>query len=384
MPDFDIHLFLRDYWQKKPLLIRNPWAEWHNPLDPDELAGLACEAGIESRLIESRDGRLTLSHGPFAEDRFGDLGKTPWTLLVQAVDHHVPDVAALIAPFRFVPDWRIDDVMVSYATDGGGVGAHFDQYDVFLVQGLGQRRWRVGPVYDDDSPLLPHEDLRLLAGFEATDEWVLEPGDILYVPPGFGHDGVAVGDDCMTYSIGFRAPSRSDLIAGWCDHLIDTLTQDDRFADPDLRTQDNPGEILPTALDRLHAMVMEGLSDRAAFARWFGEYSSMRKYPEADWRPEEPVATDDLVAAIEDGVPLARNPASRFSFIRQDTGAITLFVDGQSFDCTGESAALAEALCAEAMIELDPALTESPDARRLIAALIDQGSIAFDDEEEED
>lgn len=384
MPDFDIDLFLRDYWQKKPLLIRNPWAEWHNPLDPDELAGLACEAGIESRLIESRDGRLTLAHGPFAEDRFGDLGKAPWTLLVQAVDHHAPDVAALIAPFRFVPDWRIDDVMVSYATDGGGVGAHFDQYDVFLMQGLGQRRWRVGPVYDDDSPLLPHEDLRLLAGFEATDEWVLEPGDILYVPPGFGHDGVAVGDDCMTYSIGFRAPSRSDLIAGWCDHLIDSLTQDDRFADPDLRTQDNPGEILPAALDRLHAMVMEGLSDRAAFARWFGEYSSMRKYPEADWRPEEPVETDDLVAAIEDGVPLARNPASRFSFIRQDTGAITLFVDGQSFDCTGETAILAEALCAEAMIELDPALTESPDARSLISALIDQGSIAFDDEEEED
>lgn len=384
MPDFDIDLFLRDYWQKKPLLIRNPWAEWHNPLDPDELAGLACEAGIESRLIESRDGRLALSHGPFAEDRFGELGKAPWTLLVQAVDHHVPDVAALIAPFRFVPDWRIDDVMVSYATDGGGVGAHFDQYDVFLVQGLGQRRWRVGPVYNDNSPLLPHEDLRLLAGFEATDEWVLEPGDILYVPPGFGHDGVAVGDDCMTYSIGFRAPSRSDLITGWCDHLIDSLTQDDRFADPDLQTQDNPGEILPAALDQLHAMVMEGLSDRAAFARWFGEYSSMRKYPEADWRPEEPVETDDLVAAIEDGVPLSRNPASRFSFIRQDTGAITLFVDGQSFDCTGESAALAEALCAEAMIELDPALTESPDARRLIAALIDQGSIAFDDEEEED
>jgi 50S ribosomal protein L16 3-hydroxylase len=384
MPAFDIETFLRDYWQKKPLLIRNPWEAWANPLDPDELAGLACEAGIESRLIESRDGKLLLSHGPFAEDRFEELGQAPWTLLVQAVDHHAPDVAALIAPFRFVPDWRIDDVMVSYATDGGGVGAHFDQYDVFLVQGLGQRRWRVGPIYDDDSPLLSHEDLRLLAGFEATDEWVLGPGDILYVPPGFGHDGVAVGDDCMTYSIGFRAPSRSDLIAGWCDHLIDSLTQDDRYADPDLQTQDNPGEILPAAINRLHAMVMEGLSDRAAFARWFGEHSSMRKYAEADWRPEEPIEKDDLIERIEDGVPLIRNPAGRFSFIRQDAGAVTLFVDGQSFDCSGTSAALAETLCAQQDVEIDPALLDSPAALTLIAALIDQGSIAFDDEAEED
>ena len=140
---FDIDLFLRDYWQKRPLLIRSPWSAWRNPLEPDDRAGLSCEEGIDSRLITRRTDRLAMESGPLPEDRFTELDGA-WTLLVQAVDHHVPDVAAMIQPFRFIPDWRIDDVMVSYATDGGGVGPHFDQYDVFLVQGLGRRRWRVG------------------------------------------------------------------------------------------------------------------------------------------------------------------------------------------------------------------------------------------------
>ena len=203
--NFDIDSFLRDNWQKKPLLIRNPWADWKNPIEPDDLAGLACEPTVESRLIVQKRKDWSVEPGPIPETRFGKLGKAPWTLLVQAVDHHVPDVAALIAPFRFIPDWRIDDVMVSYASDGGGVGPHFDQYDVFLVQGLGTRRWQVGALCDDSTELLPHDDLRLLANFEATDEWLLEPGDMLYVPPRFAHNGVAVGDDCMTYSVGFRA-----------------------------------------------------------------------------------------------------------------------------------------------------------------------------------
>src|SRR6218665_1377303 len=200
--NFDSAAFLRDFWQKRPVLIRNPWRDWANPLAPDELAGLACEPGIESRLIEQSGDNWSLDNGPFAEARFARLGGKPWTLLVQAVDHHVPDVAALIQPFRFIPDWRIDDVMVSYASDRGGVGPHFDQYDVFLVQGLGKRRWRLGVRCDQSTPLVPNIGLRLLAGFEATEEWGLEPGDILYVPPGFAHEGVAIGDDCMTYSIG--------------------------------------------------------------------------------------------------------------------------------------------------------------------------------------
>ena len=270
--DFDAAAFLRDHWQKAPLLIRGAFPDWSNPLTPDDLAALSGDDALESRIVVQGKKRLKVRHGPIAEKRFAKLGKHPWTLLVQTVDRHVPEVAALRSAFRFIPDWRIDDVMVSYASDGGGVGPHFDQYDVFLIQGLGQRRWRVGGPCDANTPLLPHDDLRLLAQFEATEEWLLDPGDMLYLPPRMAHEGVAVGDDCMTYSIGFRAPSRSELIAHWCDHILAELDDDDRYADPDLALQDDPGVIAPEAIDRLHGMVIEKLGDRVAFARWFEGY----------------------------------------------------------------------------------------------------------------
>ena len=375
---FDIDGFLRDSWQQQPLLIRNPWALWENPLDPDELAGLACEEGVEARLISQTPDALMAEHGPFPQARFSQLGKAPWTLLVQAVDHYVPQVAALLDPFRFVPNWRIDDVMVSYATDGGGVGPHFDQYDVFLIQGLGQRRWQIGALCDETTVLLPHDDLRLLAHFEATGEWILGPGDILYVPPRFAHNGVAVGDDCMTYSVGFRAPSRSELIGNWCDDLLAELDDDDRYADQALTAQANPGEISAEALARLHAMVTEKLADRAAFARWFGKYNSTPKYPDMEWQPDEPIAAPELRQYLADGAVLIRNPASRFSFIRRTAGAVLLFVDGECLECAGEVGGLAELLCAADRIEVDPQLMNSQAAMELAARLFNQGSVAFE------
>jgi 50S ribosomal protein L16 3-hydroxylase len=376
---FDSAAFLRDHWQKTPLLIRNPWEDWRNPLEPDELAGLACEEGVESRLVTATDDRWAVEHGPVSEKRFGKLGRKPWSLLVQAVDHHVPEVAALIEPFRFVPNWRIDDVMVSYATDGGGVGPHFDQYDVFLVQGLGRRRWRIGGLCDADTELLPHDDLRLLARFEPEAEWILEPGDILYVPPRFAHDGVALGDDCMTYSVGFRAPARSELIAHWCDALLADLADDDRYADPGLAEQANSGEITAEALASLHAMVAERLLDREAFTRWFGQYSSTPKYPEVDWRPETPIGVDSLRAKLAVRTALNRNPASRFSFIRQDGDAVLLFVDGRCYGCAAETSGFAEQICAADRIVLEPEVSDPVLA--LIAELIGEGGIALDDED---
>ncbi|MEP6786381.1 MAG: cupin domain-containing protein [Sphingomonadales bacterium] len=380
--DFDVDGFLRNYWQQRPLLIRNPWAKWRNPLEPDELAGLACEEGVEARLIEQKRKGWKVAHGPFPESRFGKLGKTPWTLLVQAVDHVVPDVAALIDPFRFIPNWRIDDVMVSYASDGGGVGPHFDQYDVFLIQGLGRRRWQIGKHCDATTELLPHDDLRLLASFEATDEWVLEPGDILYVPPGIAHNGVAVGDDCMTYSVGFRAPSRSELIAHWCDHLLATLEEDDRYTDPGLMVQRNPGEISPDALDRLHRMVSEKMLDRVAFAGWYGQYSSTPKYPDQIWEPDAPVTIESIRARIIVGTGLMRNPASRFSFVRQSADAVILFVDGESFECTGLSATFAEMVSGQNPVVVGSEIVSSDDAMSLLAKLIDQGSVKLDLDDE--
>jgi 50S ribosomal protein L16 3-hydroxylase len=381
LDNFDIDAFLRDHWQKKPLLIRNALPGWANPLEPDELAGLACEDEVESRLVVAEPGGLKLHHGPFAEDRFAALGARPWTLLVQAVDHYVPDVAALLAPFRFVPGWRIDDVMVSYASDGGGVGAHFDRYDVFLVQGLGQRRWRIGAACDDTTPLRPDTDLCLLADFEPVAEWVLNPGDILYLPPGVAHDGVAVGDDCMTYSVGFRAPSRSELLGGFVEHLLADLAEDDRYADPDLVRQDNPGEITAQAVAGLHGLVTQAASDAAAFARWFGEYSTRPKNPEIDWRPEHAPEAGDVQAHIAAGTALCRNPASRFAFVREQGGSLVLFVDGVASECDGAAATFAERVCAEDRLLLAPDDVAAGPVLALLLDLLAQGSVAFDEDD---
>ena len=374
--NLDTTTFLRDYWQQKPLLIKNPWPIWKNPIAPDELAGLACEELVESRLIMRAGNSWNLEQGPFPAKRFGALGKEACTLLVQAVDHHVPEVAALIEPFRFIPNWRIDDVMVSFASDGGGVGPHFDHYDVFLVQGLGKRRWQVGGMCDENSKLLPNDDLRLLANFQATDEWLLEPGDMLYVPPGISHNGVAVGDDCMTYSIGFRAPSRSELIGYWADDLLADMPDDDRYGDAGLQPQDNPGEISPQAIDRLHAMITEKLADREAFVRWFGQYNSTPKYPDVDWRPEVPIEVEQLRKALTSGIRLRRNPASRFSFVRENENWVILFVDGQSFHCNDETISFAKDICARDTVTIDQDSIQSDAAMRLIVALYNQGSLA--------
>lgn len=378
--DFDAQRFLGDVWQKQPLLIRNPWQTWTNPLEPDELAGLACDAGVESRLIRKvAPDRWELEQGPLPPTRFDELEDATWTLLVQAVDHHIPAVADLLDPFRFIPNWRIDDVMVSYAVDGGGVGPHFDHYDVFLVQGLGRRRWRIGRRCDDTTPLLPHDDLRLLADFEPVSEWVLEPGDILYVPPGFAHDGVAVGDDCMTYSIGFRAPSRSELVSAWTDHVLDTLDEDDRYADPDLPRQSNPGEISLAALARLHDMTTEALSDPERFALWFGEFTTAPKYDQLDWAPDEPASAEHLVVRTASGALLERNPASRLSFVRQRPGIVILFVDGVSHRCSGAAAEFAEQLCASTRLTVDAQLVACPSGSALILDLLNRGSVGFVD-----
>ena len=377
LTDFDPDSFLADYWQKKPLFIKNPWTDWTNPLEPDELAGLSLEDGVESRLVIGASGQLKVENGPLPENRFSSLGDRDWTLLAQAVDHYVPAVAALIEAFRFIPNWRIDDIMVSYAADGGGVGPHFDQYDVFLIQGLGKRRWQIGGDCDDQSKLQPHEDLRLLAEFEAQEEWICEPGDILYIPPGIAHNGVAIGKDCMTYSVGFRAPSQAELIGYWIDDLLAEMPEDSRYADPDLSRQANPGEISGSAIQRLHAMITQKISDRTAFAKWFGEYSSTPKYPDMDWRPEEPETLDSFSAILASGARLERNPASRFSFIRNSKDHLSLFVDGECFECQDQSITFAETVCAHSEFGVAPAMVSSESALELIYNLYDRGSLTI-------
>jgi 50S ribosomal protein L16 3-hydroxylase len=208
---------------------------------------------------------------------------------------------------------------------------------------------------------------------------ILEPGDMLYVPPRVAHRGIAVGDDCMTYSVGFRAPSRAELIEGWADDMAAELTDCDRYDDPQLAQQDNPGEISAAAIARLQGMIAETLHDPRRFARWFGQYNTAPKNPEIDWRPDEPATADDIRAWLAAGTPMVRNPASRFSFIREAASSVLLFADGQCFACTDDAAEFAQRVCAQAQLAVAPDVSEA--TLELIAALFNEGSVGFDFED---
>ncbi len=381
LQNFDSASFLREYWQKRPLFIKNSWREWSNPLAPEELAGLACEEGVEARLIsenvQGQASHWSMQHGPFDETIFPQLGNERWTLLVQAVDQYIPQVHALIGPFRFIPDWRIDDVMVSFAADKGGVGPHFDNYDVFLIQGAGKRKWQVGAVCDNDTALKPHDDLRQLAEFQPADEWICEAGDILYIPPGVSHNGVAIGDDCMTYSIGFRAPSRSDLLTHFCDFLLDNMEDDVRYPDPDLNQQSNAGEIDSAAIEKLHMMITESLSDRDRFAQWFGRYSTEPKYGDLPQADDTAISPKKIAQYITNKTVFSRNISSRFSYVEHMDGIVSLFVDGHCIKCNGKEAVLAKQICREHNNAFEEKLANSQASLELLAKLVCLGSLVL-------
>ena len=260
--------FMRRHWQRRPLLARAALPGFVPPIDPARLFALAARDDVESRLVVSRDGRRALSHGPF--DRLPGRRRPDWTLLVQGTDLHDDAMHALMCRFRFVPDARVDDLMVSFATDGGGVGPHVDRYDVFLLQAHGRRRWRIAPPGDET--LVPDVPLKLLARFEPTQEWVLEPGDLLYLPPGWGHDGIAVGE-CMTFSVGFRAPSRHEFLAAFLAAAADAPGgPDPRFGDRGRRAASRPGHLPDDLVSRLAGWATDWRAVRGAAERFVGEW----------------------------------------------------------------------------------------------------------------
>ena len=200
-------LFLSEYWQRQPMLVRGAFVDIENIIEPEELAGFSLDDTVESRIILERSPvDWELRHGPFNQKTFKNLPKTHWTLLVQALDHQVPAISDLLEAFNFIPNWRIDDVMASFAPKGGSVGPHYDFYDVFLIQAHGQRRWQVGQTCTEETAIVPNLPVRILQEFQPEQEWVLNPGDMLYLPPGIAHYGVAE-NECITLSVGFRAPS---------------------------------------------------------------------------------------------------------------------------------------------------------------------------------
>jgi len=351
--EISLEVFLDQYWQKKPLLIRNALPDIMSPVSPDELAGLACESNIESRLIINDQDNWQVKHGPLEETVFENLPKTNWTLLVQAVDHHVPGAAELLARFDFIPRWRIDDLMVSYAPKGGGVGPHFDNYDVFLVQTLGQRLWQVGGHNNDNSSLIEDLPVKILQHFEAEYSWILNPGDILYLPPGVGHNGIAQSNDCMTCSIGFYTPSHSEVLREYCDFVASQLSESERYQDPDLLPQDNTGEISNTALEIIHSIITQHLYDTDTLKHWFGRYITTPKYQQLNDLENSPsedmYSLSELEHLLSANACLHRNESSRFAY-QANQLQHNLFVDGKLIQTDAHDNELIELLCKQSTI----------------------------------
>jgi 50S ribosomal protein L16 3-hydroxylase len=269
-----VNEFLRDYWQKKPLLIRQAFPAFGGLLDPQQLIALACTDDVQARLVTQRRGKFELVQAPFEAEDLDKLGKIKWTVLVQGVNHYLPEAAALLKHFSFIPHARLDDLMVSYAPKGGGVGPHFDSYDVFLLQGHGHRRWQISTQADRN--LIEGAPLRILRDFRVEQEWVLEPGDMLYLPSHCAHNGIAE-DDCMTYSIGFRTPAYQELAEQFLVYLQDRIEVDGMYADPDLKTQKHPSEISAAMLRQTEQAIKQVRWDKQDIANFIGCYLSEPK-----------------------------------------------------------------------------------------------------------
>lgn len=340
--------FLAEYWQKKPLLIKNAIPDFQGLLTPDELAGLACEEEVQSRIVEQIQGSWHVSHGPFTEADFSRLPEQPspehrWTLLVQSVNHFIPEANDLLQQFNFIPHARLDDLMVSYAPDGGGVGPHFDSYDVFLLQGQGQRLWRISA--QTDLTLVENAPLRILKNFDTSQEWLLSAGDMLYLPPHLAHWGIAVSDgdeDCMTYSIGFRAPKHKELATEFLAYLQDKLQQDenampDIYQDADLTLQAHAAEISSSMINKVANTLNQIQWSEGMVADFLGRYLSEPK-PDVLFEPNRKVSLAQFHKKIlQHGIRLDLKSQMLFC-------AETFYLNGEAFIATAPQVALMQQL----------------------------------------
>ncbi len=395
--------FLREHWQKEPLLVRGAFPRFRDPITPDELAGLACEDGVESRIVESHGsgaGRVSgasrgssasrassarrgvrpweVTWGPHEESRFASLPDHDWTLLVQEVNRWVPEAALLLDRFAFVPNVRVDDVMVSFAAPGGSVGPHVDSYDVFLVQGQGQRRWRYHTTPTRDTRLVPDLDLRVLASFRADADEVLEPGDMLYLPPGFAHHGVAV-TPCLTYSIGFRSPSAGEAWASFAASAREDAGAARLLEDPPLSPRAHPGSIPPALLARVRAMVRSIDTSDDAVDRWFASFATRLKPGHAIEPPRRALDEATVRARLARGDVVARSEEGRWAFLSRPRGALLLYVGGEEIAVPAAAAGVARTLSAARRFDGRLLARESKDraSRALLLRLFASGALRF-------
>lgn len=336
--------FLRDYWQQQPLLIRQAVDITQHPmLSPDELAGLACEPDVDARIVQEQhdDGPWQLRYGPFNDDDFATLPASHWTLLVTDCEKHLPDLRPLIELFRFIPDWRIDDLMISYASDQGSVGPHVDAYDVFLLQLEGTREWRISTQCEPDH-LIENIDLKILKSFQPEQRWKLEPGDMLYLPPGIAHHGVAQ-QACMTASIGFRAPAYRDLLQARLDTLIMNTDEDSRLQDPQRGVQPQSSEITAETIATFRHLITSLLSqNEEAFPTWLGCFLTE---PKQDHLADLPTLSEHTITKhLDKNGCIERNAFSRLAY-SVEASSILLFADAVSWTLSTDYLEDVQAIC---------------------------------------
>jgi len=346
--------FLDEYWQQKPLLLRNAFDNFDNPLDPNELAGLACEEDSNARYIEhTGNNEWRMCAGPLSDDFFDDVEGCEWSLLVSDVEKLLPEFQRYLQPFRFLPNWRIDDLMISYAPVGGSVGAHVDQYDVFLLQADGIREWQIESSPRGNNENSVSQTIALLGDFKADETWQLQRGDMLYLPPQYAHHGIAKDEPCMTWSIGFRAPSVEEMLPDISRYLLETDNAQQRFTDPARATATNPGLIQQTDLDSLKDMLKQTLEqNNTTLYDWIGRFITEPK----DTTPEpelEETSVEQLTDKLKAGLHCNSHKRVAYSLIDKTA---TLYADGNSYPC---SQTMAQAIADRRLVTPDDIIDSS-------------------------
>lgn len=376
--------FLAEYWQKKPVVIRQAFPDLELPFTPEELAGLACDTDAPSRIIVEHglppeNSPWQDKQGPFTDEDFTSLPDTHWTFLINDLERYVPELGNLIEPFRFIPDWRIDDLMVSFAADQGSVGPHTDEYDVFLIQGMGKRRWQIITREDYPKDIIPNISLSILSEFESDQEWVLEAGDMLYLPPNMPHHGVAEGD-CITFSVGFRAPSQQELVQSWVESFTDSPAFKQRYSDSSRKLQDSSGEISQKDINSLSSMIIEGLqSQQNGINAWLGKHLTETRGDVQQHQQQE-------IAEYNPKENYEREPWLRFAFTipktevetnNESDAIIHFFADGRHIKLPANCKVAVQELCSDFYYNAGSlsALMKHTKFKELFDELISEGGI---------
>jgi 50S ribosomal protein L16 3-hydroxylase len=339
--DLSPEIFLKEYWQKKPLLIKQAFSNFKDTISADELAGLAMEAEIESRIISvDNSDNWQVDHGPFED--FSQYGESHWTLLVQAVNNWSRPTDALLTPFSFIPNWRIEDVMVSFSTPNGGVGAHLDQYDVFIVQGSGKRHWQVGAPDNTLTNLLPHADLKQVSEFTPVIDEITQAGDLLYIPPNHPHKGISI-ENSVNFSIGFQAPSSQDLWSNFADKLIDNNLGEERFSDPARALTNTSYLITPKDKQQLKAFMLQQLEQESFYEQFIGQYLTQGHHAMEILVPVEDIDESKLNDILSEP-EINFMPVSGLKVALINDEQTTLFINGESFLLDNQTLPLGEKL----------------------------------------